>query len=192
MPLMAPVYWGEAVFSARRWAGFAADDPLCSSCYCNHGSAALPASLDPERIKWSATTDWGPGDPPGSFGEDGAMCVCCAQGQLCARGVCCVWACLCAFHLACVVVRRCLHRGGVSGVFAPGVEERVTVPRLDRRPCAGRWQGAPLLFLSATVPLLVRLDARVWVLPRSLGPRCRSVTSGRFWCEYEEYEDLCD
>jgi hypothetical protein len=44
------------------------------------------------------------------------------------------------------------------------------VPSLDRRPCAGRWQGAPLLFLSATVPLLVRLDARVCALPRRLLP----------------------
>ena len=63
-----------------------------------------------------------------------------------------------------MVIRRDVAWNVCVCVFlAPGEEERVyTVPRLDSRPCAGRWQGAPLLFLPATVPLLVRLDGCVF------------------------------
>ena len=137
---------------------FAADDPLCSSCHCNHGPAALPASLDPERIKWSARTDWGAGDPPGSLSEDGVMCDACVYRALSVLRVPLVV--LCSACLVGLCADACVSAESL-GFLAPGVEERVTVPRLDRRPCAGRWQGAPLLFLSATVPLLVRLDACV-------------------------------
>ena len=50
------------------------------------------------------------------------------------------------------------------------IDVRVTDVNVDcchfKVPCF-TITGAPLLFLSATVPLLVRLDARVWVLKRT-------------------------
>ena len=116
------VYWGEAAFTARRGAGFAADDPLCLSCHCIHGPAALPASLDPERIEWSAATDWGAGDPPGSFGEDGVVCD---AVRVCAVRLCLACLCVCRLRVLaacgdpmplCPWVRRAL-RGSCLGSY---------------------------------------------------------------------------
>ena len=95
------------------------------------------------------------GDPPGSLSEDGVMCDACVYRALSVLRVPLVV--LCSACLVGLCADACVSAESL-GFLAPGVEERVTVPRLDRRPCVGRWQGAPLLFLSATVPLLVRLD----------------------------------
>ena len=59
---------------------------------------------------------------------------------------------------------------GVGGCVTTYIDVRVTDVNVDcchfKVPCF-TITGAPLLFLSATVPLLVRLDARVWVLKRT-------------------------
>ena len=160
---------------------FAADDPLCSSCHCNHGPAALPASLDPERIKWSARTDWGAGDPPGSFSEDGVMCDACVYRALSVLRVPLVSAVFCLLVGA---VRGCLRLGGVSGVLSPRSRgaSHGAPPRSPAmcRPLAGR--SAPLSIGNGAAP---RPPRRLSLCAASPGSGCPDpLRRVHVWCGY--------